>query len=296
MILCGYYSLAERKVMAAVQLRIGPGLFIAGILTPITDGLKLLFKNALLIISVDFIYLFLNLFIVMLCMFASIFFFPLGFIMFCDFNFGIFSVIALHLTLNICGVYIIGCYMFCSCYVYMASMRTLYFSILIEVSIINIFIVSFVIDMFSFYSLKEIAISQLFVENIYMLGILYSIILCVIMLIDGMKLPFDYIECESELVAGLVTEFSGLFFVIYSLVEINHTLLNSITIVCLLLGGYYICFKSLFIIFLVFMIPRCICYRLKVTNTQVLIINYIYLKGLLLLLYNFMIKIILVNL
>ena len=61
MILCGYYSLCERKVLAAFQLRVGPGLFIAGILTPITDGIKLLFKNALLIVSIDFLYLVINL-------------------------------------------------------------------------------------------------------------------------------------------------------------------------------------------------------------------------------------------
>ena len=61
MILCGYYSLCERKVLAAFQLRVGPGLFIAGILTPITDGIKLLFKNALLIVSIDFLYLIINL-------------------------------------------------------------------------------------------------------------------------------------------------------------------------------------------------------------------------------------------
>lgn len=295
MILCGYYSLGERKIMAGFQLRIGPGLFIGGILTPITDGIKLLFKNALLIISIDFIYLFINLLIVIICMFSSIFLFPIGFIMIGDISFGIFVVMSLHLILNICGIYIIGCYMFCSCYVYMASMRTFFFSILIEVSILTIIINSFILDIYSLYSLKELAINQLFIENIYILGIIFTIIVCIVMLLDGMKLPFDYMECESELVAGLVTEFSGLFFVIYSLVEINHTLLNAINIICLLIGGYYICLKSLLIILLVFMIPRCICYRLKITNTQAIIINYLYIIGLLLLLINIILKILLLN-
>lgn len=166
MILCGYYSLTERKVMASFQLRIGPGLFIAGILTPITDGIKLLFKNALLIVSIDFIYLLINIFIVMGCMFMSIFLFPIGYIMVCDINFGVFAVLALHICLNVVGVYIIGCYMFCSCYVYMAAMRTLYFSLLGEVGVTSVLIICFIIDNFSFYSLKELAISQLFIENI----------------------------------------------------------------------------------------------------------------------------------
>ena len=110
-----------------------------------------------------------------------------------------------------------------------------------------------------------------------------------------MRLPFDYVECESELVAGLVTEFSGLFFVIYSLVEINHTLLNAITMVCLLLGGYYICFKSLFIILFVFLIPRSMSCRLKITNTQALLINYVYIIGFIFILNNILIKILLIN-
>ena len=116
------------------------------------------------------------------------------------------------------------------------------------------------------------------------------------MLLDGMKLPFDYVECESELVAGLVTEFSGLFFVIYSLMEINHTLLNAITIVCLLFGGYYICFKSLFIILFVFLIPRSISCRLKITNTQALLINYMYIIGFIFIVYNLILKVLLINL
>lgn len=166
MILCGYFSLCERKVMAAFQLRIGPGLFLAGILTPITDGIKLIFKNALLIVSVDFVYLLINLCIVLICMYLSVFLFPIGYIMMLDINFGIFCVMGLHLVLNIIGVYIIGCYMFCSCYVYMASMRTLFFSILAEVCVLIIFIIVFTVDSYSQYSLKELAIGQLFIENI----------------------------------------------------------------------------------------------------------------------------------
>lgn len=295
MILCGYYSLCERKILAAFQLRVGPGLFLAGILTPITDGIKLLFKNAMVIISVDIVYLLINLSIVLICMFTAIFFFPIGYIMICDINCGMFAVVALHLGLNITGVYIMGCYMFTSCYVYLASMRTLYFSILGEACIYIVFLVTFSLDTFSFYSLKELSICQLFIENIWLLGLLFSAFTCIIILIDGLKLPFDYVECESELVAGLVTEFSGFFFVIYSLVEINHALLNAIALVCFLFGGYYICFKSLFIITFVFLIPRSLSCRMKLNHTQILIVNYIYILGFIFILHNVIIKIILIN-
>lgn len=44
-LLCGYLSLCERKVLAIVHLRIGPGLFLFGMLAPLMDGVKLMFKT-----------------------------------------------------------------------------------------------------------------------------------------------------------------------------------------------------------------------------------------------------------
>jgi len=56
MILCGYLSLCERKLLALLQMRIGPGLFFFGILTPITDGLKLFLKFTMFLVSMDLFY------------------------------------------------------------------------------------------------------------------------------------------------------------------------------------------------------------------------------------------------
>jgi NADH:ubiquinone oxidoreductase subunit H len=63
MVLCGVFSLCERKILALVQLRIGPGLFLFGILTPITDGIKLFLKFILFIISFDILYFIIALYI-----------------------------------------------------------------------------------------------------------------------------------------------------------------------------------------------------------------------------------------
>jgi len=295
MILCGFFSLCERKILALFQLRIGPGLFLNGVLTPITDGIKLLFKNILLIISVDFFYLLINIIICINCLYIIIFVFPIGFIILFDINISIFFILSIHIIANIIGIYIVGCYVFCSCYVYMAAMRTLFFNILSEGLILIIFIQSFLIEYFSFFSIKDITICQLFINNIIILGFIFTMLILIAFLLDGSRLPFDYIECESELVAGLITEFSGFFFVIYSLIEINHTLLNSIMIVCLLFGGYYVCFKSLFVLFFVFLVPRSLCCRMKVSNAQCLILNYMYIIGLFTLSSVAAIKIILIS-
>ena len=166
MILCGFFSLCERKILALFQLRIGPGLFLNGILTPITDGIKLLFKNILLIISIDFFYLILNILICINCIYIVIFCFPIGYIIIIDISISIFYIMIIHMISNVIGVYIIGCYMFCSCYVYMAAMRTLFFNILGEGCILIIYFVCFIIEYFSFFSIKDLTICQLFINNI----------------------------------------------------------------------------------------------------------------------------------
>lgn len=70
-VLSGFFSLAERKVMAIVQTRIGPALFLFGLLTPITDGIKLFIKFVLFVVSVDIFYFLGGLFITLYTMYFT---------------------------------------------------------------------------------------------------------------------------------------------------------------------------------------------------------------------------------
>lgn len=96
------------------------------------------------------------------------------------------------------------------------------------------------------------------------------------MLLDGLKLPFDYMECESELVAGLITELSGFFFIVYSVLEINHILLATLLFSSLCFGGLFICFKAIIILIIGFFFPRVIGYRLKITTAQAFILIFLF--------------------
>eukprot|EP00796_Vickermania_ingenoplastis_P012704 gene12704-8666_t len=163
-----------------------------GLLTPITDGLKLFLKFALFVVSVDIVYLI-----------GAMFITAIWFIILLDNCFTLFILLLVHTTSNLFSVFFIGCFLFTSCFVYLAAMRTMLFSIVGESSIFLLFLTSYLLDYFSYLGIKDICVGQLYINNSY-IG-------------DGLKLPFDYFECESELVAGLVTEFSGIFFVIYSI-------------------------------------------------------------------------------
>lgn len=275
LILTGFVSLCERRVLAVVQIRIGPALFLFGILTPITDGLKLFLKFALFVVSVELVYLLSALFIVSGCIFLGWFFFPLGFIILIDNCFTLILLICIHATSNIFGVFFIGCFLFTSCFVYLAAMRTMLFGIVGEGSIMILFLITYLLDYFSVLGIKDICIGQLYITNGYIGGILFIGIFWVSMLLDGLKLPFDYFECESELVAGLVTEFSGIFFVLYSVLEISHLLLTTILFACLCFGGLFICFKSILILIFFFFYPRVIGIRLKITTAQIFIIFFL---------------------
>lgn len=138
--------------------------------------------------------------------------------------------------------------MFTSCFVYLAAMRILFFSILSESVILILFYSVYVLDYFSFLGIKDICVNQIFLSNSFVVGILFIGVFWVCMLLDGLRLPFDYMECESELVAGMVTELSGAFFVVYSLSEMNHSTVAAILFASLCFGGLFICFKALLII------------------------------------------------
>nr|AIL54355.1 NADH dehydrogenase subunit 1 [Angomonas deanei] len=276
LVMNGYVSLCERRVLAIVQIRVGPALFLFGILTPITDGVKLFVKFVVFVVSFDIFYFICFMFGVGCCMFVGWFFFPIGFIVMLDSAFTLFLMMILHLCSSILGTVCVGCFLFSSCFVYLSAVRTLFFSIITESVVFLLFICTYMLDMFSFFGIKDVCIGQLYLSNFYIAGVLFVGVFWVTMLLDGMKLPFDYTECESELVCGLITELSGVFFVIYSVLEISHLLLTTVLIASLCFGGLFVCFKAIIILVVGFFYPRVVGFRIKITTAQAFIILFLF--------------------
>lgn len=282
LILTGYVSLCERRVLAIVQLRIGPALCLFGILTPITDGVKLFLKFVIFVVSFDMFYLIGAMFIVAFCMFIAWFFFPIGFIIMLDCGFTVLIMLAVHVFSNLLSTFLVGMLLFSSCFVYLSAMRSLFFSIISESLMMILYLSLYLLDYFSFFGVKDLCVGQLYINNFYVCGVLFVGIFWVALLLDGMKLPFDYMECESELVAGVITELSGIFFVIYSVLEISHTLLSTLLLAGFCFGGLFVCFKSIVLLVFAFFWPRVVGFRMKITSAQSFILLFLVAIGFLL--------------
>nr|DAC80429.1 TPA_asm: NADH dehyrogenase 1 [Leishmania enriettii] len=275
LVLTGFVSLCERRILALVQIRVGPALFLFGILTPLTDGIKLFIKFIIFVISFESIYLLCAMVITACCIFIGWFYFPIGFILLLDTGFTITIMICVHIFNNMFSIFFVGCFLFSSCFVYLSAMRTMFFSIISESSIFILYTTIYSLDYFSFFGIKDVCVGQIYITNFYITGLMFIIIFWISMLLDSLKLPFDYMECESELVAGIITELSGIFFVIYSVLEINHILLTTLLFSSLCFGGLFICAKAILILVFGFFYPRVIFYRLKITTAQVFILIFI---------------------
>lgn len=274
LVLTGYVSLCERRILAIVQVRIGPALFLFGILTPITDGVKLFLKFVLFVVGVDGFYLVMFVLGAGCTIFAGWFFFPIGFIVMLDGGFTIFWLLALHAISNLFATICVGFFLFSSCFVYLSAIRTLFFGVITEGVVLLLYLSIYTLDYFSMFGIKDICVGQLYLSNFYVTGALFIGLFWISLLIDGSKLPFDYTECESELVAGLITELSGVFFVVYSVLEINHTLLSTVLFASLCFGGLFICFKAIVLLTICFFWPRVMGFRMKVTTAQTFIVIF----------------------
>lgn len=185
--------------------------------------------------------------------------------------------IVFHGIMTFSSVLLMGGFIFNTCFVYIATIRIVIFSIISEVLTTLLLIIFALLDFYAFFSFKNLCIDQIYVYNIYILGIYFLFILLFIDALDGLRLPFDYAECESELVTGFVTEFSGAFFVIFSLYEINHACVGSIISVLLMFGGFYISLKLLIFMLLFILLPKSILCRIRMTNAFYLSLFYVYM-------------------
>ncbi|MEI8295344.1 MAG: NADH-quinone oxidoreductase subunit NuoH [Alphaproteobacteria bacterium] len=230
-----YLTYAERKVLAAMQLRRGPGLVGPfGLLQPIADGLKLLFKETIIPSAANpwlFVFAPILTFTLSLAAWAVI---PIDEqAVLANINVGVLYLFAIS-SLGVYGIIIAG-WASNSLYAFLGAMRSAAQMISYEVSI-GLVIVTVLLCTGSL-NLRDIVLAQ---KNLWFVISLFPmfVIFFIPALAETNRAPFDLAEAEAELVAGYHVEYSSMSFALFFLGEYANMILMSAFATILFFGGW----------------------------------------------------------
>jgi len=245
MLAVAYLTLAERKVIGYIQMRIGPNrVGPRGLLQPIADGLKLLLKEVIVPTRSN-LYLF-----VLAPVLAigpalaawAVIPFDAGMVL-ADINAGLLYVLAIT-SMSVYGIVIAG-WASNSRYAFLGAMRSaaqvVSYEIAMGFALVGVLIAA------GSLNLSDIVMAQ-------QGGILYwywlpLLPLFVVYFVSGVaetnRAPFDIAEGESEIVAGFHVEYSGMAFAVFFLAEYADMILISILASTLFMGGWLSPFEGI---------------------------------------------------
>lgn len=229
----------ERKISAAAQQRIGPE-FIGplGVLAPVADGLKLIFKEDTVPAKADSLLFTLGPVIVVIPVFLSYMIVPFGQnLVVTNVGMGVFLWIALSSVVPI-GLLMSG-YASNNKYSLLGGLRAAAQSISYEIplalSVLAIAMMSNslstvdIVDQQSGYGILG--------WNIWRQPVGF-LVFWIAALAECERIPFDLPEAEEELVAGYQTEYSGMKFALFYLGSYVNLVLSALLFAVLYLGGW----------------------------------------------------------
>lgn len=229
----------ERKISAAAQQRIGPEFAgPLGVLQPVADGLKLVFKEDIIPVKADRWLFTLGPIIVVIPVFLSYLIVPFGQnLVITDIGTGIFLWIALSSVQPI-GLLMSG-YSSNNKYSLLGGLRAAAQSISYEIPLA--LAVLAIVMMSNSLSTIDIVEQQsgygIFSWNIWRQPIGF-LIFWIAALAECERLPFDLPEAEEELVAGYQTEYAGMKFGLFYIGSYVNLVLSALLVAVLYLGGW----------------------------------------------------------
>jgi len=241
-----YLTLWERKLIGWMQIRIGPNrVGPLGLLQPIADGVKLLFKEVIVPTNAStglFILAPVMMLMPALAAWAVIPFAPE--VVLADINAGLLYVMALS-SMGVYGVIIAG-WASNSKYAFLGAMRSAAQMVSYELAMGFALVVVLMVS--GSLNLSDIVEGQ---GKGYFAGMGLTFLswnwlpllpMLVVYFVSGVaetnRAPFDVVEGESEIVAGHMIEYSGMSFALFFLAEYMNMILISALTVVMFFGGW----------------------------------------------------------
>jgi len=267
MTMAGYSVLAERKVSAWMQGRVGPNRTVLpfvgyipivgsllkglGIFQPLADGLKFLFKEEIVPGHVNKFYYYLAPIVALVPALTTMTVLPFGEfvnaegvtipLILADLDIGILFVLAVS-SLGVYGIVLAG-WSSNSKYPFLGGIRSsaqmISYELAMGLSLLPVFLwVSEPGSAVSSLSLVEIVRSQQGSTWLLIIQPISALIFLIALFAETNRLPFDMPESETDLVGGFHTEYGSFKFGIFFVAEYAHIVIGSAIFTLLFLGGW----------------------------------------------------------
>lgn len=251
--LVAYATLWERKLIGWIQIRIGPNrVGPMGLLQPIADALKLLFKEIVVPTKATTTLFIIGPIMTIMPALAAWSVIPFGpEVALANVNAGLLLLMAIT-SLEVYGIIIAG-WSSNSKYSFMGAMRASAQMISYEIPMGFVLVVVLMVS--GSLNFSDIVAGQargMFVDhgvNFMSWNWLPLLPLLVVYLTSGLaecnRHPFDVVEGESEIVAGHMVEYSGMSYAMFMLAEYANMILVGVLASIMFLGGWAAPFKVL---------------------------------------------------
>lgn len=240
-----YLTLAERKIIGYMQIRIGPNrVGPRGLLQPIADAVKLLFKEVILPSNANRLLFLLGPVMAIAPALAAWAVIPFNEeLVIADINAGLLYILAMT-SMGVYGVIIAG-WASNSKYAFLGALRSaaqiVSYEIAMGFAIVGVLLASGSLNLGEIVAAQQGSVLHWFWLPLLPLYAIYFIS----GVAETNRAPFDVAEGESEIVAGFHVEYSAMTFSVFFLAEYADMILISLLTALMFFGGWLSPFEGL---------------------------------------------------